>query len=187
MVDARWGAGSEEALPSCKGPCCTRENFWKHRCKSVQFGAFWVKMHILNGLWPILTWLVNSATEKCTNQCLIYILEDHFDDIRTIRWSKVARIIDTFPCYFSVLLLKVSRNLPSPLHRFCGPWWYCFPFLFNQHTALLKWVQARPGFRGECLGIPAASFYGLWYALYTAQLCWNTGGKLYVKHDVNLL
>jgi len=48
-----------------------------------------------------LDWLPASATEnECTTQCLISILGDQFNDVRTIRSPKVARKIDAFPCTF---------------------------------------------------------------------------------------
>jgi len=47
-VDARrWEGGLP--LPSFGIRCITPRNFWKYRCKSVQFGAFWsLKISVLN-------------------------------------------------------------------------------------------------------------------------------------------
>jgi len=78
-VDARRGEGSGERL--IMGSGITPKNIWKYRCKLVQFGAFFG----------------DQRNRKCTTQCLVKILEDQSDDVRS---SNVAQKIDTFLCNF---------------------------------------------------------------------------------------
>ena len=86
-----------------------------------------------------MTWLVTSATEKCTNQCLIVILGDHFDDVRTIRWSKVARKSTLFCVTF-----KSVMEFTVPLYRFSSPR-DDIAFRFCLTSILHYWSKSRLG------------------------------------------
>ena len=80
----------------------------------------------------ILTRLVTSATENVPlTRSLIQILGDHFNDIRSIGSPQVIKIQkwhgkSTFFHRKSTLFRTTFKsdiwNLPSPPHRFRGPW-----------------------------------------------------------------